>query len=213
MRTHTTLSILTAFLVAAPTFTSAATLLNRPAGVLKLPATSSSSMSSESSSSVTSESSSSVSSSSSSSWSVTPLIDMSSSSTSSSSVKSLPKLNKPAPKPKSIDAYCTLIKNALEKGIATTPDPINAQKFNASIDFLTKAAALCKAMKEESSTSSSSSWNTGLNTVAPSTSSSSSKPVQPNYNECKLLGKDIKFGVPYCKYMCGLNIKTEVCPK
>ncbi len=45
-----------------------------------------------------------------------------------------------------VKEYCKMVHVALQKGMSITPDSGSAERFNASIDFLTKADALCAAI-------------------------------------------------------------------
>ncbi len=184
MRNSTTLSMATVLLLSAPAAFAAPLL--RPMHPLKPP------METSSSSSAT----------------------VTESASSASSAKLLPpKLLKPMPpNAGGMMGYCMQIKEALKKGQSVTPSAANADKFNLSIDFLTKANALCEAMKAEQQ--SSSSWMP--NTVTPNSQSSSGYKgfKQPNYNECKVIGPDKTMaGIKYCKIQCGLTIKSDLCSK
>ncbi len=57
------------------------------------------------------------------------------------------------PKGKGGGEYCQMIKAALKKGTSMTPPANDADKFNLTIDLLTKASALCDAMKENQQSS------------------------------------------------------------
>ncbi len=52
----------------------------------------------------------------------------------------------PKAKPDGVKGYCKMIHAALQIGQSITPDSDSADKFNSSIDFLTKADALCGAI-------------------------------------------------------------------
>lgn len=182
MRNTTTLSIATVLLLGAPAAFAAPLLRPRPPLQLPPPASSSSS-------------------------SATVTVSASSA---SSAKPMLPKPLKPLPLPGGMMGYCMQIKVALQKGQSITPSAANADKFNLSIDFLTKANALCEAMKAEQP--SSSPWTP----IAPNSQSSSGYKgfKEPNYDECKVIGPDKTMaGIKYCKVQCGLTIKSELCSK
>lgn len=50
--------------------------------------------------------------------------------------------------------------------------------------------------------------------LPPASSSSWKMPTAPNMNACKNLGETSVVGtVHFCKMLCGINVKIEVCPK
>lgn len=108
--------------------------------------------------------------------------------------------------------FCKSVSQLYTKGTTLVPDAVNADRFNHLMDVLAKGNALCGAMDFSKSSASSS-----VSSVWWSTSSSSSSslkyPTPPNFSACKNLGEEKKIGnVPFCKFICGLDVKIDKCP-
>jgi hypothetical protein len=107
----------------------------------------------------------------------------------------------------SLAEYCKAIAYMYAQSATVAPDEKNADKFYMTTDLMAKSNALCGAM--EWSTSSASTWSSSQSSM-----SSSKSPTPPSFGACKNIGVEkTVLGISYCKYLCGINVKIDVCPK